>query len=149
VDWIAGTEDYLLHLVRGLRLLLEAAGAMWIAIGFILTMLGLTVDHLRWRVTSFTRVRLTFGRYLSLALEFQLASDILSTAIAPTWQEIGKLGATAVIRTALNYFLTREIGDYREREQHEGVNYAQQPKPQEPRKTLGGADGRLADPGVA
>jgi uncharacterized membrane protein len=149
VDWIAGSEDYLLHLVRGLRLLLEAAGAMWIAVGFILTMIGLTIDHLRWRVTSFTRVRLTFGRYLSLALEFQLASDILSTAIAPTWQEIGKLGATAVIRTALNYFLTRDIGDYREREKHEETKYPQKSNPQEHRKSLGGTDGRLADPGVA
>jgi uncharacterized membrane protein len=62
-----------------------------------------------------------FSRYLSLALEFQLASDILSTAVAPSWDEIGKLGATAVIRTTLNYFLSREIQEYREREQPEEI----------------------------
>ncbi len=54
-----------------------------------------------------------------MALEFQLASDILSTAIAPSWEEIGKLGATAVIRTALNYFLGREIQEYKERTDRE------------------------------
>ena len=54
-------------------------------------------------------IRLTLARYLSLALEFQLAADILSTAISPSWDEIGKLAAIAVIRTGLNYFLAMEI----------------------------------------
>jgi uncharacterized membrane protein len=94
-------------------------GAFWIGLGFLVTMTQLVVAFARLRISSFTRIRLTFGRYLSLALEFQLASDILSTSIAPSWQEIGKLGATAVIRTALNYFLTREIDEYRERQRNE------------------------------
>jgi uncharacterized membrane protein len=38
-----------------------------------------------------------------------LAADILRTAIAPTWEEIGKLAAIAALRTLLNYFLEREI----------------------------------------
>jgi uncharacterized membrane protein len=43
----------------------------------------------------FVRIRLGLGRYLALGLEFQLASDILSTAVAPTFEEIGKLAAIA------------------------------------------------------
>lgn len=54
-------------------------------------------------------LRLQLGRWLAIALEFLLAADILLTAIAPSWDEIGKLGAIALIRTALNYFLEREI----------------------------------------
>lgn len=54
-------------------------------------------------------IRLQLGRWLSLALEFELAADILRTAIAPTWDEIGKLAAIVVLRTLLNYFLEREI----------------------------------------
>ena len=46
---------------------------------------------------------------LRLALEFQLGADILTTAVAPSWDQIGKLGAIAVIRTTLNYFLMREL----------------------------------------
>lgn len=38
-----------------------------------------------------------------------LAADILLTAVAPTWDEIAKLAAIATIRTALNYFLQKEI----------------------------------------
>lgn len=54
-------------------------------------------------------VRLRLGRWLALALEFLLAADILRTAVAPTWSEIGQLAAIAAIRTALNYFLQQEI----------------------------------------
>lgn len=54
-------------------------------------------------------VRLKLGRWLAVALEFELAADILRTAVAPTWTEIGQLAAIAVLRTALNYFLQQEI----------------------------------------
>ena len=54
-------------------------------------------------------IRLSLGRSLALALEFLLAADIVRTAVAPTWEDIGKLAAIAVIRTGLNYFLQRDI----------------------------------------
>lgn len=63
---------------------------------------------------SFVAVRLDLGRFLALGLEFQLASDLLRTAVAPSFEEIGKLAAVAAIRTALNFFLSREIKE----EQH-------------------------------
>lgn len=56
-----------------------------------------------------TEVRMTLGRWLAVALEFELAADILNTAVTPTWSDIAKLGAIATLRTALNYFLEREI----------------------------------------
>ena len=54
-------------------------------------------------------VRLRLGRWLAVALEFELAADILRTAVAPTWDEIGQLAAIVVLRTVLNYFLQAEI----------------------------------------
>ncbi|HEX8384014.1 MAG TPA: DUF1622 domain-containing protein [Sphingomonas sp.] len=54
-------------------------------------------------------IRLKLGRWLALSLEFALAADILRTAVAPSWDEIAKLAAIAVLRTALNFFLQREI----------------------------------------
>jgi uncharacterized membrane protein len=44
-------------------------------------------------------------------LELLLAADILQTAVAPTWDDIGKLAAVATIRTVLNYFLEKELRD--------------------------------------
>ncbi len=54
-------------------------------------------------------LRIRFGSSLTVALELLLGADILATAIAPTWDEIGKLAAIATLRTALNYFLEREL----------------------------------------
>ncbi|MGI4794542.1 MAG: DUF1622 domain-containing protein [Janthinobacterium lividum] len=56
-------------------------------------------------------VRLRLARWLAVALEFALAADILRTAIAPSWDEIGKLASIAALRTILNFFLQREIAD--------------------------------------
>ena len=95
--------------VEWLRLLIEALGALVIAIGLLVVVVALARHFLFVRDGSFTPIRLTFARYLTLALELQLAADILSTAVAPTWDRIGKLAAIAVIRTTLNYFLTKEI----------------------------------------
>lgn len=54
-------------------------------------------------------IRLRLARWLALALELLLGADILRTAVAPSWSEIGQLAAIAAIRTALNFFLQREI----------------------------------------
>ena len=54
-------------------------------------------------------IRQNLGRSLALALEFLLGADILQTAVAPTWDDIGKLAAIAVLRTGLNYFLALEL----------------------------------------
>jgi uncharacterized membrane protein len=54
-------------------------------------------------------IRLNLGRWLVLALEFTLAADVLKTAVAPTWDDIGKLAAIATLRTALNFFLQKEV----------------------------------------
>lgn len=67
-------------------------------------------------------IRLRLGRWLALALEFELAADILRTAIAPTWNEIGQLAAIVVLRTVLNYFLQRDIDKAaQQRKDHEPV----------------------------
>lgn len=61
-------------------------------------------------------VWLRYARWLVAGLTFQLAADILQTAIAPSWQDIGQLAATAVIRTFLNYFLERDLQEVLQRQ---------------------------------
>jgi uncharacterized membrane protein len=53
-----------------------------------------------------------FARWIVLALEFALAADIVRTAIAPTWDDIGRLAAIALIRTVLNYFLEKDMQEF-------------------------------------
>lgn len=64
-------------------------------------------------------IRLTLGRSLALALELELGADILKTAVAPNWNDVGLLAAIAVLRTALNYFLERELRNAEQRDKHQ------------------------------
>ena len=52
-------------------------------------------------------IRLRLGRWLALAIEFELAADILRTAISPTWNDIAQLAAIATILTTKTGKLTR------------------------------------------
>lgn len=105
--------EHLEHIVRlgveWLRLFVEGLGAAAILAGLVATALVLWRTTLKDRENSFSKARVTFARYLTFALELQLAADILSTAVSPSWDQIGKLAAIAVIRTALNYFLRQEM----------------------------------------
>lgn len=95
--------------VEWIRLGIEVIGVCVVTLGILLAA-GLFLKLLlRGHSSGFHEVRLVLARYLALGLEFQLASDIISTAIAPTWDRIGKLAAIAVIRTGLNFFLMREM----------------------------------------
>lgn len=102
-------EATAMNAVQWLRLAIEMVGAIILAVGVVRAAATFARDIVLRGPGEFTAIRLTLGRYLSLALEFQLGADILSTAVSPSWDEIGKLGAIAVIRTALNYFLSLEL----------------------------------------
>jgi uncharacterized membrane protein len=107
----SAAETTVVNAVQWLKLCVETLGAIIICLGVITAVVQFVRALVPPRVESFNRIRLTLARYLALALEFQLGADILSTAIAPSWDQIGKLGAIAIVRTALNYFLTREMRD--------------------------------------
>ena len=55
------------------------------------------------------KVWLHYARWLVAALTLQLAADIIESSVTTSWQTIGRLGAIAVIRTFLNYFLERDV----------------------------------------
>lgn len=115
-------EEMLTVVVSFMEVLLEAISVLCVAIGIFKTLqVALKVMARRKRSPSFplADVRLQFGVWLALALEFQLGADILATTIAPTFITLGKLGAIALIRTFLNYFLNQElVEEYRLREEY-------------------------------
>jgi uncharacterized membrane protein len=61
------------------------------------------------KTVSKEAIRVQFGSSVAVALELLLGADVLATAVAPSWDDIGKLAAIAVLRTALNYFLSKEL----------------------------------------
>lgn len=103
-------EQALEHLVTISKFALEAFSVICIVIGFIKTLqLAYQLNRQRTPIPSFNKIRLRFGMWLALALEFQLGADILATTITPTLDSLGKLGLLALIRTFLNYFLSKEL----------------------------------------
>jgi uncharacterized membrane protein len=104
-------EEMVVSLVLWLKLIIEILGALMIGAGMVTGSLRFMRGSFPPKVEDFNAVRLTLARFLAIALEFQLGADILATAVAPSWDAIGKLSAIAVIRTALNYFLAREMNE--------------------------------------
>ncbi|GAA2402266.1 hypothetical protein GCM10010420_31710 [Streptomyces glaucosporus] len=118
--------DLLVRLVEAAGALIIFAGAVWVFGRFLAAAVRGGLPHRR-----FSRIRLGLGRFLALGLEFQLAGDVLRTAVAPSFAEIGQLAA---IRTALNFFLNREIAAERaeiERE-HRREREAEEAGPRRP-----------------
>ena len=97
---------------QAIATLVEAVGIVIVAVAVLLAVWRYLVGLVR-RSEPITQesLRLGLGRSLALSLEFLLGADILRTAVEPSWDEIGRLAAIAAIRTALNYFLQREIAE--------------------------------------
>jgi len=97
--------------IEYLAMAVEAAAALVIGLAALEAIVRALPLFVRRDVPQQAKVdiRLGLGRWLALGLEFALAADILRTAVAPSWREIGQLAAIAVLRTALNFFLEREI----------------------------------------
>lgn len=100
-------KQWSLYLAAGVEL--SAALIIGLAALMVTVRAFRTAFRRPWSAAAIEGIRLDLGRWLALALEFELAADILRTAVAPTWNEIGQLAAIIVLRTALNYFLQREI----------------------------------------
>lgn len=93
-----------------LKVILEIVAALCVAAGLLRTLwlAGKNRAHLN-DPDVLGQLRVSFGSWLVLALEFQLGSDILSTTIAPSFEELGQLAIIAAIRTLLNYFLQKDL----------------------------------------
>jgi uncharacterized membrane protein len=102
-------EGSIIEIVRWVKLGVELFGAGLVTLGVCVAILYLIRNVGVPMPAKFTTTRLILARYLALALEFELGADILGTAISPSWDQIGKLGAVAVIRTGLNFFLSMEM----------------------------------------
>ena len=90
-------------LIDGLAVALIVGTFLWASVRFL-------VDTSRNAASSYQRYKLFLGRALTLGLEFLVAADVIRTVgVAPTFRNIGILGAIIVIRTLLNWSLVVEM----------------------------------------
>jgi uncharacterized membrane protein len=111
-----GPSPFVLEVLQGaaewLRLILAACGGAALLWGVVAS-LAWIVRTPRSAAHTSAGARLQLARYLALALEFQLAADVVETSVSPNWTKIGRLAAIAAIRTALNYFLAHDMAEDR------------------------------------
>lgn len=89
---------------------LEIISALVIAAALIKLVAGYFQTFLKPRNgLSAMESRMIFGSSVAVSLEILLGADVLATAVAPSWDDIGKLAAIAILRTGLNYFLEQEL----------------------------------------
>ena len=108
-------ETFLKELANAIALAVEVSATVIIFFGAIEAVVGALRSfffkerHVGWR----RGIWLNFAMWLLLGLEFELAADIIRTTISPTWVDLGQLAAIAGIRTVLNYFLEKDLEEYK------------------------------------
>jgi uncharacterized membrane protein len=113
-EWLSISTEYAVVIIDAMALVIILVGTVEAFVNGLRLMLSSRSGHER------RDVWLRYARWLVAGLTFQLAGDIVETAIAPSWQDIGRLAAIAVIRTFLNFFLERDLADVRERQHEDG-----------------------------
>ncbi len=109
-EWLIFLTAFSATVIDAIALLTVVIGTIEATFGALSLMFGAPTNHEK------RAVWLRYARWLVAALTFQLAADIIETSIAPTWDDVGRLAVIAIIRTMLNYFLEKDLGDIRERQ---------------------------------
>ena len=92
------------------EILMNLVSLLFIVIGVFVTLPRAIRERHSHKATALhIHFRMLFGGWLIVALQFQLAADIVGTIIAPTNEKLIQLGVVAIIRIFLNYFLNKEL----------------------------------------
>lgn len=111
-EWLSFATEQTVTVIDALALVVIVIGTIEAFVSALRAMFSSPTGHQR------RDIWLRFGRWLIAGLTFQLAADIIETSTTTNWQAVARLGAIALIRTFLNYFLERDISEVRAR-QHE------------------------------
>jgi uncharacterized membrane protein len=90
----------------------SVVGAVLIGYGGIVAAVKVLLREVFKRPFSYNLIRRELTSKIVFGLEFFIASDVLTTLIAPSREEILLLAVVVVIRTVLGYFLARETEEY-------------------------------------
>ncbi|RLA63902.1 MAG: hypothetical protein DRQ88_01300 [Epsilonproteobacteria bacterium] len=107
------------QIVKYLATIVEHVGIAIILVGFFISLIQWLITFIKnmegpdfYQYTQ--KIRGKLGLYLMLGLEFMIASDIISTAVAPTQENLILVGSLVLIRIAIGYFLGRELKELKE-----------------------------------
>jgi uncharacterized membrane protein len=103
-------EELVVEFARYTESAIEAMAVLIIAFGSLEAFGGIVrLVFTRADSAAQRAVWLRFAHWLVAGMTFQLAGDVVSTTIAPSWLQIAQVGAIAVIRAFLSFCLDRDL----------------------------------------
>jgi uncharacterized membrane protein len=107
-EWLITGTEYAIVLIDAMALVIVLFGTIEAFVSGLRMMVAGTVPNAARR-----EIWLRYARVLVAGLTFQLGADIIETSITVGWESVVRLGAIAVIRTFLNFFLERDLTEVR------------------------------------
>ena len=97
---------------------IDLIGVAIILFGFVVSLIALLRAlaagvGLRKSMHSLNDVRLQLGVYVLVGVEFMIASDIIHTVLTRELDDLIFVGVLVAIRTAISFFLGRELAEVR------------------------------------
>lgn len=114
--------EHLMEWLEHAATFVDIVGITIVLYGFVLSFVRLIATELGRFTGRFEgimgceKVRLQLGTYILLGIEFMIASDIINTVISRTTESLIFVASLVVIRTAISFFLGRELQEIAEKE---------------------------------
>ncbi|MEM1261769.1 MAG: DUF1622 domain-containing protein [Pseudomonadota bacterium] len=107
------------HTLEQVAVYIDLIGIAIVLYGFVRAAIAFVGHELSRLSKSFSlmgtqRIRLELGTYILIAIEFMIASDIIHTVLSRELTDLAFVSALVVIRTAISFFLGKELAELRE-----------------------------------
>lgn len=111
-----GLDEPVAQALEGLAICIDLIGVMLILFGFFVALFRLLAGlrhgiGLTRNLGNLNAARTILGTYILTGLEFMIASDIVHTVITRELTDLIFVGLLVLIRTAISFFLGKEIHD--------------------------------------
>ena len=109
--------DTVFSTFENLATVIDIVGILIILYGFTISLVKLVrvefgrISGKSAGIRGCQHVRLELGTYILVGIEFMIASDIIGTVISKTLESLIFVTALVVIRTAISFFLGRELAE--------------------------------------
>ena len=102
------------HILHFLAEIIDIIGIIVVMWGFCISLVRFVGAELgrisgRWGLHGCHDIRVELGTYILLGIEFMIASDLINTVLSRQLEDLIIVSALVVIRTAISYFLNKEI----------------------------------------
>ncbi len=101
--------DIMMRILYFAASVVKLLSVLILVVGLLLNIKDVIVGVFLKNSKKMNAVRNNLGTVILLSLEILIIADIIETIINPTFQDVGLLAAIVAIRTAISFFLNKEM----------------------------------------